>query len=225
MALFEKMKDSLTIAGQEVAQKTKNATEGVRISNLIKANERMIEKLTYQVGLQCVKNHMQETGSEYESLFAEIRRLRSENQVYQEELRRATAVKVCPQCGVGNKMTSKFCIGCGAPLPAQEAEGPAGGKRCPKCGTMNDEDASFCVECGTPMPAVEKPAVEKPEMPQPGAEIMGDGPAPEIQEPMVEEALAPEAPEAPAAGYTCRNCGTPLEDDMLFCINCGTKRE
>ena len=63
MALLGKMKDSITIAGQEVAQKTKNATEGVRIGNLIKANERMMEKLTYQVGLQCVRNHMQDADS------------------------------------------------------------------------------------------------------------------------------------------------------------------
>ena len=55
MALLGKMKDSITIAGQEVAQKTKNATEGVRIGNLIKANERMMEKLTYQVGASVCK--------------------------------------------------------------------------------------------------------------------------------------------------------------------------
>ena len=216
MALLGKMKDSITIAGQEVAQKTKNATEGVRIGNLIKANERMMEKLTYQVGLQCVRNHMQDADSEYETLFAEIRRLRSENQAYQEELRRATAVKVCPQCGVGNKMTSKFCISCGAPLPVQEPAMQAGGKQCPKCGTPNDEDASFCIECGTPFTAAENVEAQpyQEEVPLPPAEPDS------LAEPEV-----PAEPETPAAGDVCGNCGAPMTDDMLFCINCGTKRE
>lgn len=218
MALFEKMKDSITIAGQEVAQKTKNATESVRIGNLIKTNERMIEKITYQVGLQCVRNHIQEAGSEYENLFAEIRRLRLENQGYQEELRIATAVKVCPQCGAGNKTTSKFCISCGAPLPVQETAGQEGGKQCPKCGTMNDGDASFCVECGTPLPAAE--ASKQPyqqEMPAPQTEPAAPSEPNDVIEPEPTEIVM--EPEA------CKNCGAPMTDDMLFCINCGTKRE
>lgn len=76
MAFFDKMKDSLTTAGQEVSQKAKNATETVRINNLIKANEKMIEKITYQVGLKYVNEHVYETGTEYEEMFQEILRLK-----------------------------------------------------------------------------------------------------------------------------------------------------
>lgn len=54
MALFEKMKDSISVAGQGVSQKAKSATESVKLNNQIKSNERMLEKLTYQVGVQCV---------------------------------------------------------------------------------------------------------------------------------------------------------------------------
>lgn len=51
MALFEKMKDSISVAGQGVSQKAKSATESVKLNNQIKSNERMLEKLTYQVGV------------------------------------------------------------------------------------------------------------------------------------------------------------------------------
>ena len=49
MAFFDRMKDSLTTAGQEVSQKAKNATENVRLGNLIKNNDKMVDKLLYQV--------------------------------------------------------------------------------------------------------------------------------------------------------------------------------
>ena len=52
MAFFDRMKDSLTTAGQEVSQKAKNATENVRLGNLIKNNDKMVDKLLYQVGLK-----------------------------------------------------------------------------------------------------------------------------------------------------------------------------
>lgn len=147
MAFFDKMMDSISIAGQEVSQKAKTATENVRIGNQIKANERMIEKLTYQVGLRCVEKYVNDSDSEYKDLFAEILRLRKENMDYRAELQQASAVNTCPKCGYSNNTSAKFCISCGAPLAAP----PVKGKKCPGCGFMNDDDAVFCVECGTPV--------------------------------------------------------------------------
>ena len=60
MAFFDRMKDSLTTAGQEVSQKAKNATENVRLGNLIKNNDKMVDKLLYQVGLKYYEAHGQE---------------------------------------------------------------------------------------------------------------------------------------------------------------------
>lgn len=209
MALFDKMRDSISIAGQEVAQKTKNATENVRIGNQIKANERMIEKLTYQVGLQCVKNHIQEADSEYGELFAEILRLRKENQAYQEELQRLTAVNTCPQCGAGNKTSAKFCISCGAPMASAPAA-PVDGKKCPGCGMVNEKDALFCVSCGSRLPEMTE-EVKTPEADT--AADIGEASAENVE------------PAAEETGYICKNCGAKLEEDMIFCVECGTKRE
>lgn len=151
MALFDRMKDSISVAGQGVSQKARTATESVRIGNMIKNNERMIEKLTYQVGVQCVERHGDEEDSEYAELFKEILRLREENRGYQTELQKLTAVNTCPHCGFGNNTAAKFCISCGAPLTA-----PAAGKTCKNCGAGNTEDAVFCTECGARFPAEEE---------------------------------------------------------------------
>ena len=124
MELFDKMKESITIAGQGVSQKAKSATESVRLSNMIKSNDRMIDKLTYQVGVQCVNNHINELNTEYNALFSEILRLRAENQQLQVELQQATAVNSCPHCGFNNNANAKFCVSCGAPLFTIPAPAP-----------------------------------------------------------------------------------------------------
>lgn len=162
MALFEKMKDSISVAGKGVSHKAKTATESAKINNQIRANERMIEKLTYQVGVQCVEQHISEENSEYAELFKEILRLREENREYQSELQKITAVNVCPQCGFGNHTTAKFCISCGAPLADMRTDG----KSCSACGYVNAADALFCVECGEKLPAEDTADQSKEEMPE-----------------------------------------------------------
>ena len=246
MALFDKMKDSITIAGQGVSQKARSATESVRIGNLIKANDRMIEKLTYQVGLQCVGKYINDPNSEYAALFSEILRLRNENQRYQAELQQATAVNPCPHCGFGNNMAAKFCISCGAPLTAAPTPAPAaGGCRCPKCGFANAADAAFCVECGTRLDSAvletssipeASPITEATPVPEPvpapepcfSADPVSDDEAAPAKEPVPEFISDPEPPvqdpETSAASNICKNCGAELDDDSLFCTECGTRR-
>ncbi len=55
----------------------------------------------------------------------------------------------CPSCHSDTPDTSKFCISCGAALPA----------RCPLCGNANPAGAKFCLECGQRLAATPtKPA-------------------------------------------------------------------
>jgi class 3 adenylate cyclase/predicted ATPase len=55
----------------------------------------------------------------------------------------------CPSCHSETPDTSKFCISCGAALPA----------RCPSCGSTNPAGAKFCLECGQKLAATPtKPA-------------------------------------------------------------------
>ena len=55
----------------------------------------------------------------------------------------------CPSCHSDTPDTGKFCISCGAALPA----------RCPSCGSANPAGAKFCLECG------QKLSVSKQETP------------------------------------------------------------
>lgn len=169
MAFLDKMKDTLTTAGQEVSQKAKNTAENIRINNLIKSNDKMIEKLTYQVGNKCVEQHVNEIGTEYDEFFQEILRLRKENEAYQEELKKLEEINACGQCGFHNNASAKFCINCGAKLADQLQQEEEPEKVCGKCGFVNDTDAFFCTECGNDLRAPQElqevnEAVECPEV-------------------------------------------------------------
>lgn len=146
MDFFEKMKGSVSMTGQKVSQKAKVTTESLHLTSQIKANDKMVEKLIYQVGKQCTEAHLNEEATEYEELFAEIRRLKAENQNFQEELKRLASTNPCPNCGFSNDQGTRFCKNCGNPLP--EAAAQENGKKCEDCGAMNDMDSMFCYNCG-----------------------------------------------------------------------------
>ena len=146
------MKDSLTTAGQEVSQKAKNATENVRLGNLIKNNDKMVDKLLYQVGLKYYEAHGQEEGTEYQELFAEINRLKSENAAYQQELDNLAANKQMSAVWyLGNNAGDKILHQLWS---ATESDSGCTGtvstwkNVVTKCGALNDAEALFCTECG-----------------------------------------------------------------------------
>lgn len=210
MDFFEKMVGSFSTAGQDVAKKAKVATESMKLNNQIKANEKMVEKLIYQVGLICFQNHGNEGGTDYDDLFQEIFRLKAENESMEKEIHMMTAEKVCPTCGAKNALNVNFCIQCGTNLKNVEQAmrpdmGTTTGKVCAKCGSVNEEGAMFCVECGSKLESVEQPIEE--------SDNVDYG----------EEAEQTETFEV--SGNRCTNCGSVNEEGAMFCVECGSKLE
>src|SRR5262245_50114988 len=61
---------------------------------------------------------------------------------------------ICPACRHDNPQRAKFCLECGARLPAG----------CPQCGTELPPEAKFCLECGhrvAPVEPVAPPATSQ----------------------------------------------------------------
>lgn len=203
MAMLDKMKDSINAAGQGISTKIKDGLESERISAKIRDDEKMIEKLIYQVGVQCVKRHAEETGTEYEELFAEIRRLRAQIEKEKEELRLATEVKPCPQCGYGNKISSKFCVKCGSSLTVKENLDASNIKEkyCTNCGFKNDGDALFCINCGNKLEEESQQIMPEPEPEEESRQTMPEPEnirMPEPESEMLAEAISENVPELKA---------------------------
>lgn len=196
MEFFGKVKESFSAAGQDVAKKAKTATESMRMNNQIKANEKMADKLLYQVGKLFFNEHCDgEVGETYQELFQEILRLQSENKSLAEQIEALNTEKVCPNCGRANTVDVNFCVNCGTNLKnvevVKEQEAVVQPQNCcPQCGAPYENDALFCMECGTKL-----------------------GNTGAVSEPVVEE-----QPQ-----NICPKCGEPYEEDALFCMECGCK--
>jgi len=86
----------------------------------------------------------------------------------------------CPQCGVENPPSARYCDQCGAvmiPVPAQgpaapppatapgrpvAAPAPAGPSLCPQCGVAVIPGEAFCDNCGAPLLGAPRPAAPTP---------------------------------------------------------------
>ncbi|MDW8404399.1 zinc-ribbon domain-containing protein [Chloroflexus sp.] len=120
----------------------------------------------------------------------------------------------CPQCGVSNPDSARFCDQCGAqlipvparaPTPAPSAKpaattlsGPvsAGATSCPQCGSGVIPGEAFCDNCGAPLfhapPVAAAPA---PDLPFPGAPPQPVYPPP--QPATIQPVAAPASPPTP----------------------------
>lgn len=128
---------------ESISLKAKTTTESMRLNNLIKSNEKMMDKLTYQIGCQYVEKHLEEKDAEFAEFLQEIVRLRMENIQYMQQLELLQTSKICPKCGFENANGSKFCINCGAHLDDVVSQTQAGVKFCGSCGAQNAPDALF----------------------------------------------------------------------------------
>ena len=69
----------------------------------------------------------------------------------------SSEINCCPNCGTENGALSKFCNGCGQPLP-QKVTRPT---HCPGCGALLSATGKFCNECGQKIEC-DPPAEKKP---------------------------------------------------------------
>lgn len=153
----------------------------------------------------------------------------------------------CISCG-----TPIAEIKAAAAAPASAGTEGTGQKTCPSCGAPIEADDMFCMACGAKLETTdnsdsaeeppESPAkVEGPfealgqavepaqseEQPQPGA-MPQEQPEAKVQEEALsstdeqeQEETLPQMEEQDEK--KCPSCGAPLDDDNIFCANCGTK--
>lgn len=126
-----------------------NAGDSIKMNSQIRENERQIQNLLYQTGVQCFNNHGNEAGTEYDRIFQQIHYLQNENKRLQESLSQLNAGIVCQKCGTENPQGAAFCTNCGAPLNVVNVDAQPG--VCPNCGAHNTPGTKFCASCGAPL--------------------------------------------------------------------------
>ncbi|MBN1288820.1 MAG: zinc-ribbon domain-containing protein [Actinobacteria bacterium] len=163
-----------------------------------------------------IDTQIEQENAAIESLKAEIEQLKA--------LKKKPGA-ICPNCGAPMEAGARFCPNCGhAPAPAINV--------CASCGTPLSPGARFCGNCGNP--TVSGPAAPQPLQPEAPA---APPPAQTLQQPPAPPGYAPPPPPPPGTQATdsggtveekqekkCPSCfAIIIEEDALFCGECGTR--
>ena len=217
MAFFDEMDRKLSQFGQSVSNKSREVSEGMRLSSAIKAEEEKQNNLYREVGKYYFENCAANAEGQLKVLCDQIVASMELTSQYKQQQNVLKGMVSCPNCGAQISANSGFCNVCGSKIEKQvsPAPQPGAGKICPKCQKTVEADALFCTFCGNQFeaqpaaPAYEEPAApayEEPATPayeEPAAPAYKEPAAPAYEEPATpayEEPAAPvyEEPAAPA---------------------------
>ena len=247
MAFFDEMDRKLSQFGQSVSNKSREVSEGMRLSSAIKAEEEKQNNLYREVGKYYFENCAANAEGQLKVLCDQIVASMELTSQYKQQQNVLKGMVSCPNCGAQISANSGFCNVCGSKIEKQvsPAPQPGAGKICPKCQKTVEADALFCTFCGNQFeaqpaaPAYEEPAApayEEPATPayeEPAAPVYEEPAAPAYEEsaaPAYEEPAAPayEEPAAPAyeepAAPAYEEVHIP-EVTVPTCVKCGAVLE
>ncbi len=189
--------DSVTKFTSGVAEKTKGNVDVLSLNSQISGNEKEINELYRQLGGFYYAAHKNDPEEPFKETVATItQRLNTiENLKAEIEKKKEEIAAV--------QLTAPAAAA--ATVAAPTMMQPTG-KVCQKCGQPIGDEL-FCGNCG----AKQEPVAEAP---------VAEAAAPVAEAPVAETPTA----ETQAQGRVCSECGSKIDDDAVFCPNCGKKQ-
>lgn len=147
MALMGKLSN----LSDEVAKKAKIAADTSKNNQKIKDNQKLIEKLLYQMGAMFYDKYQDDINvdTDLQAYIQEVKALLASNTVLAEENTNMNSRCVCANCNFANDLDAKFCKGCGNQMATQMKETVTTNTQCGSCNEIITADDVFCGGCGT----------------------------------------------------------------------------
>ena len=122
MAFFTDMKRSLTEAGKQVAQKTKEVSDTVQLKTQISREKEAVNRQYAQIGKKVFEAANAVDEEAYSAEFALIRESLKTIDELQNKLSTLEGFIHCPECGAKIEKASAFCSKCGAKIAETKPE-------------------------------------------------------------------------------------------------------
>lgn len=123
MAFFTDMKRSLTETGKQVAQKTKELSDTVRLKTQLSREKEALNRQYAQIGKKVFEAANEADEEAYTAEFTLIRESLKTIDELQDKLSTLEGFIHCPECGAKIEKTSAFCSKCGAKIAEAKPEG------------------------------------------------------------------------------------------------------
>lgn len=211
-----------------------NRAEINRLNNAITAEEQNINALFQKIGQTYFEAHRKNPEDNQAANVRGILDALNRAKSYKEQINVLRGIAICPNCKAEVSIQSAFCNFCGTKMPNVQPPAPAADPNviiCRSCGNRCQNTQRFCNQCGAPLVQAAAPAPTPapaptsapaaPAAPAPAYTPVAPEPAPEPvpEAPRMEEQVEEPAPQK----KICPNCGTEMEPDCNFCLECGTK--
>ena len=152
MAFLDELSKKITQTSQDVVQKTKGATESMKLSSAISDEEKRIQSLYYEIGRRYFELHADSFEPAMEQLVLSIKESNTKIAAYNEQIKRIKGYVRCAICGAEVAYGAPFCSACGSKMMNENTAAPTAEsnvRRCRQCGIPLAPGSSFCTNCGT----------------------------------------------------------------------------
>lgn len=155
MAFLDEIDKKLTEIGRGAMQKTKEASDTVKISNTIRNLESQKRGLYVELGESFYRMHREIADEKEKQIIQQIESLETEIKNNQEQMTRIKGVICCPNCNAEIPAASAFCNVCGTRIERKAGSGAVSNnlKVCRQCGAALEANQMFCTNCGAKAPA------------------------------------------------------------------------
>ena len=148
---FDKLRKTVTGAGQQALAKTKEIADTSRLKSMISEEEKLIDSHYYQIGKLYASLHRNDSEEEFSSMIAAITESEIKIRDYKKQIQDIKGVQRCEKCGAEVSKGAAFCSSCGAAMPKLAETVPDDTIRCENCGAMVKSGMLFCASCGKPI--------------------------------------------------------------------------
>ncbi len=150
MDIFNKAKESISIAGKGFTQKANDVSGIAKVTMKIREEEKEIQEIYKNVGEQLCMLHPEDMTKLFPEQAYHLENLRKQLEKDKQELAIYKGMCICPNCGSEQEKDVLCCTECGMnmedarrmQLQQQEVV------LCQNCGTALAAGSKFCMNCG-----------------------------------------------------------------------------